>query len=236
MKRGLILSIAVVLILSAMPQVPLAASTRCSVEQIIFASGAIPSGFTETYTLEAGQSVLLHVERSDNQGGLEGDYYWYEEGFGETFDSDQPSADWYFIAPGTGTYDHVLFPVGAAAPGMKISYVVRSGDCRLMFVDGRLNNFDMAAPVAVYPQAFANGVGMRFYAINSAGEGTLTLEVTPEMIAAVPDQPAENTLIASTPDGSIALYRLTTGEFQVNAGEYVITFSDLYAGASYYTP
>jgi hypothetical protein len=56
------------------------------------------------------------------------------------------------------------------------------------------------------------------------------------MIAAVANPPASNILIASTPDGGVALYRLTTGEFQVNAGSYVIVFSDLDSGGAYYTP
>ncbi len=207
----------------------------------MLASGTLPTGvflaLTDQYQLEAGDVVILHAQRSDNLGGITSDYLWYEGVQGANAWSDTPSLDWRFTAPGTGTYDHWIRPIDVAPdPGTVITYVVMGEDCRLMFVDGRLNNFDMAAPVAVYPHAFASGVGLRFYAINSAGEGAPVLEVTPEMIAAVSGQPAENTLIASTLDGSIALYRLTTGEFQVNAGEYVIAFSDLYAGARYYTP
>lgn len=100
----------------------------------------------------------------------------------------------------------------------------------------RLNGYDIAAPVAVYPVNYGAGTGLHIYAISDGGEGALALEVTPEMIAAVPAMPAENTLIASTADGSIALYRLATGEFQLNAGEYVIVFSELYSSAAYYTP
>ncbi len=102
--------------------------------------------------------------------------------------------------------------------------------------DGRINRFDLAAPVAVYPFTFEGGVGLRFYQIDAGGHGTLILEVTPEQIAAVANPPASNTLIASTPGGAVALYRLTTGEFQVNAGSYVIVFSELDSGAAYYTP
>ncbi len=102
--------------------------------------------------------------------------------------------------------------------------------------DGRINRFDMAAPVAVYPFTFEGGVGLRFYQIDAGGHGALILEVTPEQIAAVANPPAANTLIASTSDGAVALYRLTTGEFQMNAGSYVIVFSELDSGAAYYTP
>ncbi len=102
--------------------------------------------------------------------------------------------------------------------------------------DGRLNRYDLAAPVAVFPIPAANGTGLHLYAIGADGAGTLALVVTPEMIEAVPELPEMNTLIAATPDGAIALYRLTTGEFQINAGTYVIVFRDLIPTAEYYIP
>ncbi|GAB4572615.1 MAG: hypothetical protein Kow0077_12520 [Anaerolineae bacterium] len=146
----------------------------------------------------------------------------------------------------TGGTDYVLV-VTSFVPGASGSYTVEfSGPGNFCFpscassvagiIDGRINAYDIAAPVAVYPAHYADGTGLHFYAIDDAGEGDLVLEVTPATIAAVPELPAQNTLIASTPDGSIALYRLTTGEFQVNAGSYVIVFSQLYSGAPYYHP
>ncbi|MBN2471311.1 MAG: hypothetical protein JXN59_11345 [Anaerolineae bacterium] len=102
--------------------------------------------------------------------------------------------------------------------------------------DGRINRHHIAAPVAIYPVDYGNGTGLHLYRIDETGKGTLALTVSAEAIAAVPEQPAENTLIASTPDGSIALYRLTTGEYQVNAGEYVVIFAELHALTDYYMP
>jgi hypothetical protein len=103
--------------------------------------------------------------------------------------------------------------------------------------DGRINNYEALPQVAIYP----HDDGLRMYNIGPDGAGTLALEVTADMIAAVPALPAENTLIASNPDGTIAVYRLTTGEFQVNAGPNVegwidvTIFSEIYSSAPYYT-
>ena len=136
-----------------------------------------------------------------------------------------------FYNPAGGVLAHAveLLRLTGVCPGLP--YLEGAG-----IDDGRLNRFDVAAPVAVFPVEYATGTGLHLYAIMADGVGTLVLEVTPEMIAAVPAMPAENTLIAATPDGSIALYRLTTGEFQLNAGEYVIVFSDLTSTADYYIP
>ncbi len=120
----------------------------------------------------------------------------------------------------TGSCDG-LPTIGASAPGV---------------FDGRINRHHIAAPVAIYPVNYGDGMGLHLYRIDESGEGMLALTVSPEAISAVPAQPAENTLIASTPDGSIALYRLTTGEYQVNAGEYVVIFSELHALTDYYMP
>lgn len=120
----------------------------------------------------------------------------------------------------TGSCDG-LPTIGASAPGV---------------FDGRINRHHIAAPVAIYPVEYGNATGLHIYRIDESGKGTLALTITPEAIAAVPQQPAENTLIASTPDGSLALYRLTTGEYQLNAGEYVVIFSELHALTDYYMP
>lgn len=133
-------------------------------------------------------------------------------------------------AGGTLTHDVELLRLTGECPGLPFAARTIGID------DGRLNRLDAAAPVAVFPIHYGTGTGLHFYAIGSDGTGTFTLEVTPEMIAAVPELPEENTLIAATPDGAIALYRLTTGEFQVNAGPYVIVFRDLIPTAEYYTP
>jgi hypothetical protein len=91
--------------------------------------------------------------------------------------------------------------------------------------DGRLQP-DAAAPVAVYCQDY----GIDVYRINADSTGSLAFTATNEAIDAVGDSPVANTLIAA--DDNIRLYRLTTGEFQINAGpdaegkEYVLIWDD----------
>jgi hypothetical protein len=54
--------------------------------------------------------------------------------------------------------------------------------------------------------------------VNDAGKGELAFRVTEDDLADLPERPEENTLIDE--DYEIALYLLTSGEFQVNAGPY----------------
>ncbi len=78
------------------------------------------------------------------------------------------------------------------------------------YADGRLDDSNTVAPVAVYPTE----TGVQVW----DGAGHLLIDVSADVLADLPDFPAENTLIAQSEDGSVALYKLTTGEYQVNAG------------------
>lgn len=68
------------------------------------------------------------------------------------------------------------------------------------------------APVAIFENEY--GLGL-YWLANSTGEPLLF--VSNEQLATIPEFPAENTLIAEA-DHQTALYRLTTGELQVNVG------------------
>ena len=109
----------------------------------------------------------------------------------------------------------------------------------LVFDDGRINNFDAAAPVAVFGTDFAGGRGLEMWApVGFEGAGVLVLRVTPEEITAVSATPRESTLIDAAEDGSVLLYRLPTGEFQLWALTnkvqwYVLTFETLGQNTGY---
>ena len=83
--------------------------------------------------------------------------------------------------------------------------------------DGRLNDGSdqLAAPVAVYD----TDQGLDVYLINPEnGNGDKIFTVTDDEVAKVDDEPIINTML----DGAkgVVLYRLTSGEFQINATNF----------------
>lgn len=101
--------------------------------------------------------------------------------------------------------------------------------------DGRINRFDLAAPVAVYADNVDGKPGLVIY--DTYSMNTILLRVSPEEIAAT-DGVTENTLIASDENGRVAVYRLADGTYQVNAplpnGKiHVLIFSTIMPNASH---
>jgi hypothetical protein len=87
-----------------------------------------------------------------------------------------------------------------------------------LFTDGRINT-DAAQTASIY---CANG-GITVYAVVDS-VGHLAFKATKAELAAVPAKPAKNTLITS--GLNVSLYRLTTGQFQINApDDYVFTWN-----------
>ncbi len=82
-------------------------------------------------------------------------------------------------------------------------------DCNVIR-DGRENKDDRAATVAIY----CTNAGVDVYDLDISGHGDLAFRATFAEINAVPQRPETNTRIESIP--AIALYRLTSGELQVN--------------------
>jgi len=76
--------------------------------------------------------------------------------------------------------------------------------------DGRENINDQAAGAAIY----CNDYGIDVYDLDISGNGTLSFTADWAEVLSVPRIPAENTLIDGAP--GFALYRLTTGEMQLN--------------------
>ena len=111
-----------------------------------------------------------------------------------------------------------------------------------VFDDSRINNYDAAAPVAVFGTDFESGRGLEIWTPNLgiADSSRLALVVTPEEIAAVSATPQAATLIDATEDNGIRLYRLPDGDFQLwaisHAGEwYALTFDKVMGPNTGYT-
>jgi hypothetical protein len=107
-------------------------------------------------------------------------------------------------------------------------HVVGPGD--IYTPDERINNRDPAAPIFVYPHF---GGLVLYYP-----SGLLVFHVTAEELDAIAECPETNTLIAATSDLSVALYSLSSCEYQINAvtpnGKvYVMIFSNRHAVGQY---
>ncbi len=97
------------------------------------------------------------------------------------------------------------------------------------FYDGRINNYDSAAPIAVYPHNVNGEIGLVIY----SAEGEFLLVISPEQIA---NAPTDNSLIAE--GGDVSVYRLAGGSWQVNAPQYngktyIIIFPELFHSGGY---
>jgi hypothetical protein len=76
--------------------------------------------------------------------------------------------------------------------------------------DGRENLHDRAAEAAI----FCHEYGVDIYDLDMSGRGTFVFRATYDEIEGISRTPAQNTLIKG--NGVFALYRLTTGEMQLN--------------------
>jgi hypothetical protein len=65
--------------------------------------------------------------------------------------------------------------------------------------------------------SYCRNDGFHFYLIDENSKGSLKLVITPEQLKALPEKPDRNTLIAESEE-HIRVYKLTTGEYQVNYG------------------
>ena len=81
------------------------------------------------------------------------------------------------------------------------------------FIDGRINSWDMAAPVAVYPHVVNGEAGLIMY----TPDGHMMMVVSGEDIANTPAD-GSNTLIAES--NGVQLHRLSDGRLQVTAQQY----------------
>lgn len=85
--------------------------------------------------------------------------------------------------------------------------------------DGRLNAFD-CEPVAIYPVFDEDSYGIEIWIVKADenGVGRFGFFVSSVDLDALPENPKEPILVAESEDGFVKLYKLPTGELQVNAG------------------
>lgn len=108
-----------------------------------------------------------------------------------------------------------------------------------VFDDGRLNAYDLNAPVAIYTVDYGDGLGLDFWApIGYEGAGKLVLRVTAEDIATVETNPESAIMIANSTEIGASLYRLPDGTFQILAttsesGTYSLVFEQMINHAGY---
>lgn len=133
----------------------------------------------------------------------------------------------------SATYSFTVSTVGDDVE--EVSNVVLPESPQPAFTDKRINNYDGAAPIAVFPITVAEGTDWHVY----SADGRLLLIVTAEQIASAPANPSENTLIASGND--VSVYRISgesQGKWQImapqyNGKTYVLIFDLAQAGESY---
>ncbi|MBZ0285633.1 MAG: hypothetical protein K8L97_33185 [Anaerolineae bacterium] len=80
--------------------------------------------------------------------------------------------------------------------------------------DGRLN-YNHCDKIAIYAVPDGESYGMRIYVVEPDGIGKLALTVSARDLALLTKQPDH---IGTSADGKVIVYRLTSGEYQVNYG------------------
>jgi len=101
----------------------------------------------------------------------------------------------------------------------------------VQFTDGRLNAYDVAAPVVVYPWEQATGLGVAIY----SPQGAALLFVS---AAELGECPSENTLIAANESAQVWVYRLSSCDYQIRATQtngktYVLHFTSIGSSVEY---
>lgn len=84
--------------------------------------------------------------------------------------------------------------------------------------DGRLNFGLGDWQAVIYGEDGAGNPAIHIYGVNGDSEGYIVLALTAAQLEALPKNPSENLLIAAVNDRAVAVYLLTTGEYQINIG------------------
>jgi hypothetical protein len=104
-------------------------------------------------------------------------------------------------------------PVSATAHGLYYA----GGPTGPLCDDGRINYND-CEPVAIYPVNDEGSHGIEVWIVDTSPVGRFGFFVSAQDLDALPENPAAPIKIASSKDGFATLYKLPSGEYQVNAG------------------
>jgi hypothetical protein len=99
--------------------------------------------------------------------------------------------------------------------------------------DGRLT-YTLCQPLVVYPVISEDGVGWTIYRVEQdSAMGQFMFYVPAEVFDSLPDEIPANCTIDRSDNGQVVLYRLTSGQYQINVGPdhegkvFVYIFNDL---------
>jgi hypothetical protein len=156
----------------------------------VLGSQTIPVNEWTTGTMYAGVSFAQIPLGTD----LDGVFYGRDAG-GTTIGTSYAS---------TTVVDCPVFPPGPEGSD--------GGENRPVHIDGRMDAYNMAAPVALYPGEDDDGWVLEIWGINEESEGELLFSFHEQDLP----EPGDEPILLAEMDG-VALYLLPTGELQVNA-------------------
>lgn len=189
-------------------------------------TGCFDTGCTYGINVQiaAGDVVTVHFDCT-SPDGIDPYFYVYDPNGDYVADADDSGTNSCngfndaiatFSAGLTGTYT-IEAASYSGGSGFGILTVTGSSLARFggsnspLAADGRLNP-DPSAPVVVY----CEGDNLDIYTVLNDSRGFLYIRENLEALRNMPT-PAENTLVASSEDGTVRLYHLSTGEWQINA-------------------
>jgi len=212
----------------ANPQHALAESRGCA--SISHLSGALNKGqrkSLDTHDFWQGDVIAIYLTLQSSNGSA-------------TLKVTDPRGDWFFTTfPAVQYYKFDQMGSGAFAvenldsgngSTVNVSAVCTGLYALPIFTDGRVN-MDTAQEAAVY----CNKGGVDVWRVIQS-HGYFSLHVTKATIDKIPKFPVQNTLIAEDKKYLVRLYRLTSGELQVNAtssegkGDYVFVWKGCDSG------
>jgi len=127
----------------------------------------------------------------------------------------------------TYTEDRGTVKVRISSSGGQIAYAVAVVDCNDQDGSSSGNNIELWDPgnydgrvsgYGTFGAAYVNSDGAFVYRIGEDSKGYLMAAVRPSDLEGLPERPEENIPLSVSADGRFAIYKLTSGEYQINIG------------------